>query len=230
MQSDAFRFAKSVQNEVLMTLKKRCEQKEVLCASLASYYEDKKDFKNAIKFSGKAYKVSKTGNYPYLEFKYGNKKIAYKLSAEQCESDHSDCGFYIRYMPSHPGLKKMLATAKEHCLKSEKNSSGATTCSILGTYFESRKRYDESVEIWGKGCEHTDKTSCTLLIASKSAKAKAKENAYRTICERQSQGVTPVDSEISQKYCQNQKDFSVIPDGLLKIAQSLLNSFVAEQK
>lgn len=230
MQSDSLRFAKSIQNEVFVTLNKKCEQKEILCASLASYYEDKNDYKNAILYAKKAFKVSKTGNYPYLEYKFGNRKIGYKVSAEHCELDRSSCGFYIRYMPSHPSLKKMVAKAKEHCLTVEKDSFGATTCSVLGTYFESRKRYDESVEMWRKDCERSNKTSCTLLIASKNAKAKDRESAYRNICERESKGISPVDAEITGKYCDNQKDFVSIPDGLLKIAQSLLTSFLDQQK
>jgi tetratricopeptide (TPR) repeat protein len=230
MQSDSLRFSKNIQNIVVETLAGKCEQKEILCGALAHYYENKKDYKNAIQYSKRAFQVSKTGNYPYLEYKYGNRKTAYKISSERCEADQSSCDFYIRYMPTHPNFKKLVAHAKDHCLNHEKDNFGATTCSVLGAYFESRKRHDESVEVWSKGCERVDKTSCALLIASQNAKAKEKENAFRSLCEGKSLAISQVDAEISEKYCKNQRNYQAIPEGLLKIAQTLLKSFVDEQK
>lgn len=127
-------------------------------------------------------------------------------------------------------MKILVTEAKKYCAESEKGTSGATSCSVLGTYFESRKNYSESNETWSGSCDRKDKMSCSLLIVSKQATAVQKESAYHTICKTKSNLICPRDTNIDRKYGKKRKNFLTLAEGLVKSSQDLLTSFLEEQK
>lgn len=217
------------QSDLADYLLKKCAKNAKFCNMVAQMYEDQKDHKKALFFAKKFYLSEHSGVYPYWEYLYGNKTEAFKVSLQACES-REDCIFYVRYMPDHPQLQRLLELSEKSCFDGLRNqASGATDCAILGSYFYKKQNISRAQSLWAADCQASNPSACLLLLASHPSPELTAE-AFESFCQ-------PRDAwEIHEKtlhddYCSDEnKKSSRLPAAINDYAQQTLQSYLTEQK
>lgn len=106
------------------------------------------------------------GTYGLLEYKHGDRKVAYDFVARECRTDWSRCAFWVRYIPDHPRIDELLLYTDLACSLLETRASGATSCTLRATYFLT-ERWDPAKAIadLSLSCDLGNALGCHLLAA-----------------------------------------------------------------
>jgi hypothetical protein len=227
---DSLHLSTALQLQAFDIIKEKCSQGLEFCQTLANAYEDKKDFKKALLYSRKYYSKMQSGIYPYFEYKYGDKKIAFAAAKKDClKKQGSGCAFYLRYMPDSPDISTFEFFTNSSCVNSKVESSGATDCNILGTYYYKKNKKDLALSLWSLDCNRNNLSACLLVLGSESNNTQLKSDAAHTFCKTQPQGMDFNDAQLRDQFCPSLKDSSRVPAGITDSATRLLKSYLEEQ-
>lgn len=129
------------------------------CLDLAQYL----DGYEALAFLHGVLEKPRGGNLVFLEANFGRPSVAARLARWQCLGDFASCIQGLQY-PAESRDAALLETGAEwQCRLNEANSSGSTSCAILGAYSVAREwRPEKARELWTLDCERGNPTSCLL--------------------------------------------------------------------
>lgn len=228
--SEMYRIAGEIdektQNKIFEKMSESCNKDAAYCQALADIYEDRRDIQNALKFGRKYYEKYKKGSYPWLSYKHGtDKKVAFEDALEKCRADNFSCGFTIRYMPDHPQYQELLTYAEKDCKKKNQDSTGATTCAILGSYYLKKGDPTKAYELWWHDCP-TNQLSCLLIIGSKKYSRDDNISAFKKFCNPNQNAFEGTLVGLRTDFC---NDFKSVPDAVVESGQKTLAGFLEQQ-
>lgn len=213
-------------------LEKRCEMNIAYCDSLADVYESMGNKKSALRTAKKYYDHYQKGSYPYMAYTQGvDVALAHRVALEACRKDHSQCIFNLRYMSDHPQRSELLSGAEKSCLSSKDNSSGATDCTIVGSYHFKNKNYNKAYEFWAHDCKENP-TACQLILGADVYSEPQQSEAFAGFCRKKAHEFLHESiSRLREAHCARQPAAAVATPGPLVIeSRALLKSFLREQK
>lgn len=216
--------------DLLKKMQLRCSKSTEYCDTLASIYEEKKQFSLALETAKKYYDKFQKGSYPRLAYQLGtDKKTAFDAFLKDCREDNSKCVFALRYMPDHPQYLELLVHAENACKKEGDLSSGATDCAIVGTLYFKKSNFPKAFEFWAYDCAK-NQVSCMLILGSEKAAANLKLQAMKGFCNYTGQMHEATLANLENKYCGKFKENQKIPKELFTAGQQEIAAFLGEQK
>lgn len=229
---DSLKLSNEIQKQTVELFKSKCKEKDSQCEHLAIYYHEIKDYKNALVYYKKYFLATNKGVYPYYEFQHGSKEEAYKYSLQHCESGkdtkYQDCVFYVRYMPEHPELGRLVSLSEESC-RTDNTSTGATSCAILGSYYYMRNLTMQAFSVWDLDCKRGNATACLSILGSEQTTDSQKQMTANNLCRLpETQTVFPGSQDVLRN-CPI-PDASEVPKGMLEAGKQILKDYLEEQK
>lgn len=218
--------------DLVKKMQMRCSKKTDYCDTLASIYEERREFPLALEAAKKYFDKFQKGIYPRLVYEYGNdKKTAFDAFLKDCREDNSKCVFALRYIPDHPQYQELLVHAENQCKKEGTASYGATACAILGTLYYKKSNFSKAFELWAYDCAK-NQVACMLILGSEKAAANLKLQAMTGFCNYSTTGLAREKTlvNLERKYCEKFKVNKIIPKEMLTTGQQDLTDFLGEQK
>ena len=182
--SGLFALARQVGGPAVLQTQKLLEQSCIkfaeACDEVSGFYEDQKDFSSAINFSRKYYLKFQKGNFAKFSYQYGDKNEAFVASQVGCQKDSAKCAEYLKLMPDHNQLAKILEGAEKDC----KNYVKATTpssCVLVGSHYYNIGNYNKAYDYWSIDCDKNNAISCFYIMGSSIADLR-KNVAFEKFC------------------------------------------------
>ena len=228
--SDSINVAEKIDKETLFKTEQKvqefCNQDEEMCDLVAHVFEEKGKHKEALAYALKTWLKFGDGPYATLEYKYGNKKKAYKAMLEACEKNHESCQFTFRYYPAHPQRKKIIENAEKAC-RNESETGGASVCIDLGIYYFDHNEKSKGLEFLDLNCNKNNPTACEVLIGMEDTFEK-KDQAFKKFCSALKLGNVIPFSSIN-KFCDDEKS-QKINDEIIQSSKKMIDSWRQEIK
>lgn len=222
--------------QALKKLEALCDADIRTCDALAHIYDGRNESAPALKYAKKYYDKMKTGFYTWLAYKYNaDKKLAFKESLKNCREDGSSCLFTLRYMPDHPQRSEIVDRSTKSCEQSQPHSaSGATDCTIVGSYFYKINQFDKAYKMWRHDCAWNP-MSCELILGGIQFSRQQHLQAARDFCAPKEMSGHFSQVEMHSTYCPAARVPASKGEELLVLklqneGLKLLRSFVKEQK
>jgi hypothetical protein len=159
-------------------LEDQCVKSAEACNEVSSIYENQKDYPNAIDYARKYYLKSQKGNFTKFSYLYGDKNEAFATSLNECNKNAADCVVYIKSMPDHPQMAKLVSQAELDC---NQNPAGGS-CVDVGLYYNKKAIYKKSSQLWGISCKAQTAQACMYLMGSRGAMPEEQLAAYEKFC------------------------------------------------
>ena len=201
------------------------------CATLSGHYEDLKKMPQALKYAKMHFDRFQEGPYIYMAYKHGDKADAMKKALNECRRDKSRCLFYLRYMPDHPQHSEIAKNAEQDCLAlAPYTSSGATSCTIIGTFHYKQGAYSKALELWSRDClTNGNRLACQLIMGSEHSSQEKKLGAGLVFCSDKKESYIPT-LNLRKQFCSEVTGYRRVPASLEFESKSLVQQFLQEQK
>lgn len=190
-------------------LEEQCVKSAEACNELALIYESQKDYTTAIDFARKYYLKYQKGNFTKFSYLYGDKNEAFAASLNECTKNNADCVQYIRFMPDHPQLNKVIALAEQDCVKAPAGPS----CLDTGLHYNKKAKYVKAYELWGPSCKSNVVEACIYIMGSRGIDPDQQLTAYKHFCTIGSQ-MPMTFLNVKKMNCQNPAAAKDIPNQL----------------
>ena len=167
--SGLFALARKIGGPAVLQTQKLLEQSCIkhaeACDEVSGFYEDQKDFSAAISFSRKYYLKSLKGNFAKYAYQYGDKNEAFAASTVGCQKEPSKCAEYLKLMPDHPQITKILEGAEKDC-KVYVKGPVQSSCVLVGSYYYNAGNYNKAYEYWSIDCDKKNSMACFYIMGS----------------------------------------------------------------
>lgn len=218
---------------VIKNIEKRCEQNIAYCDNLARLYDEIGRKKDALKVAKKYFKQYGKGVYTSMAYEQGvDVKLAHAVALKSCREDKSNCTYTLRYMPDHPQRAEILANAEKDCLDHQNKSTGATSCTIAGTFQFKNKNYARAFELWSHDCQKNI-LACRLIFGAQVYSEERQLEAFRNFCKKPTPEFVPNrdDESLRVAHCWRQPaSVNQVPQSLVLQSADMLQRFIDLQK
>jgi hypothetical protein len=146
-------------------LEQSCIKFAEVCDEVSGFYEDQKDFGSAINFSRKYYLKFQKGNFAKFSYQYGDKNEAFAASLVGCQKEPAKCAEYLKLMPDHNQLLKILEGAEKDC-KAYVKMATPSSCVLVGSHYFNIGNYNKAYDYWSIDCDKNNAYSCFYIMGS----------------------------------------------------------------
>lgn len=164
-----FALARQVGGSAVFQTQKLLEQSCIkfaeACDEVSGFYEDQKDFASAINFSRKYYLKFQRGNFAKFSYLYGDKNEAFAASLVGCQKEPAKCAEYLKLMPDHNQLAKLLEGAEKDC-KTYLKMATPSSCVLVGSHYYNIGNYNKAYDYWSVDCDKNNAYSCFYIMGS----------------------------------------------------------------
>jgi tetratricopeptide (TPR) repeat protein len=190
-------------------LEEQCVKNADACNEASLIYESQKDYTTAIDYARKYYLKYQKGNFTKFSYQYGDKNEAFAASLNECTKNNADCVGYIRFMPDHPQIAKMITLAEQDCVK----SPTGTSCLDTGLHYNKKAKYAKAYQLWGPSCKSSIAEACIFIMGSRGIEPEEQLDSYRHFCKISSQ--MPIGFvNVKKMNCQSPSSAKDIPNQL----------------
>ena len=141
-----------------------CLKNAEACDEVSNFYEEMKDYNSAISFARKYYLKFQKGSFARMSYTYGDKNEAFAASRVACESDYKTCAEYLKLMPDHPEITKLVKGSEKACLNAARGVVSDEACSAVGLHYYNLGNNNKAYEAWSKECDLYNPAGCFYVI------------------------------------------------------------------
>jgi hypothetical protein len=167
--SGLFALARQVGGNAVFQTQKLLEQTCIkfaeACDEVSGFYEDQKDFGSAINFARKYYLKFQKGNFAKFSYQYGDKNEVFAASLVGCQKEPNKCAEYLKLMPDHNQLAKILEGAEKDC-KSYVKATTPSSCVLVGSHYYNLGNTNKAYDYWSIDCDKSNSVSCFYIMGS----------------------------------------------------------------
>lgn len=154
----------------------------IVCSDLADYLDEQGEHEAAIKISKKQFLKSKTGRYPYYEYRYGDANKAADAMKSACDADEHECPQYLTRFKTNKATPYLLERTIQNCKNQKYISEGSDGCVTAGLVLSRQGQQSKAIETMMYACQRYNRTACALIIGLPETMGASQAKALRTYC------------------------------------------------